>query len=83
MTFFGALLCAHYLHVLSNSVTGVELVGHVRVVLPGHSLADGGLHQSTQRGQHVDGRVDLAVVQLTVNVDLTWKKDFFFASVTI
>ena len=40
------------------------------MVLPGHSLADGALHQTRQRGQHVDGRIDLTVVQLTVDVDL-------------
>mmetsp|Transcript_38125 Transcript_38125/g.96425 ORF Transcript_38125/g.96425 Transcript_38125/m.96425 type:complete len:371 (-) Transcript_38125:560-1672(-) len=57
-------------HVLANGVVGVHLVGHLRVVLARHALADGRLHQAGQGGQHVDGGVDLAVVQLAVNVDL-------------
>ena len=40
------------------------------MVLARHALSDGGLHETTERGQHVDRRVDLPVVQLTVHVDL-------------
>lgn len=36
-----------------------QLVGHVSVVLPGHSLPDGRLHQTGQGWQHIDGWVDL------------------------
>lgn len=36
-----------------------QLVGDVAVVLPGHALPDGRLHQTGERGQHVDGGVDL------------------------
>ena len=60
----------HRLHVLADGVARVELVRHVRVVLPGHALADGGLHETRERRQHVDRRVDLSVVQLTIYVDL-------------
>lgn len=41
------------------------------MILSRHALADGGLHQTGQRRQHVDGRVDLAIVQLSVDVDLS------------
>ena len=47
-----------------------QLIGDVRVVLARHALADGRLHETRQRRQHVDGRVDLPVVQLPVHVDL-------------
>lgn len=36
-----------------------QLIGDVSVVLPGHSLPDGRLHQTWQWRQHVDGRVNL------------------------
>ncbi|KAI0564002.1 hypothetical protein FGB62_31g125 [Gracilaria domingensis] len=61
----------HGNHILSNGVAGVQLIGHVTVVPARHALADGGLHQTRQRRQHVDGRVDLTVVQLAIQVDLT------------
>ena len=59
-----------HLHVLADGVVRVELVADVAVVLARHTLADGRLHQPRERGQHVDRRVDLPVVQLPVDVDL-------------
>jgi hypothetical protein len=44
---------------LTYGIAGVELVGHVAVILPCHALANGGLHESRQRRQHVDRRIDL------------------------
>ena len=41
------------------------------MILPGHSLPNGRLHQSGERGQNVDWGIDLSVVELTVDVDLT------------
>lgn len=52
----------HRLHVLADGVASVQLVGNVGVVLTGHALADGGLHQTGERWQHVHWRVDLSVV---------------------
>jgi len=46
-----SLLADHRLRgldVLANGVAGVQLVGNVRVVLPGHALANGRLHQPRQ-----------------------------------
>lgn len=41
------------------------------MVHSGHALANGRLHESTQRWQHVDGGIDLSVVQVSVNENLT------------
>lgn len=48
-----------------------QLVRDISVVLPGHPLTDGGLHQTGQRGQHIDGWVDLKDRYRTV-----WIKQF-------
>ena len=40
------------------------------MVLPRHSLANGGLHETTEGRQNVDWRVDLTIVELSVDVDL-------------
>ena len=36
-----------------------------------HSFSNGRLHQSRQRRQHVDWRVDLSIVKLPVHIDLS------------
>ena len=41
------------------------------MILPREFLSDGTLHQSGQRRQDVDRRVDLPVVELTVDEDLS------------
>lgn len=48
-----------------------QLVGHVSVILPGQLLSNSTLHQSRERRKNVDGWVDLLVVQLSINRDLT------------
>lgn len=40
------------------------------MVLASHTRSNGGLHQTRQRGEHVDRGEDLLVVQLSVQVDL-------------
>jgi len=40
------------------------------VILSGKLLSDSRLHESGKRGQDVDGRVDLPVVELTIDEDL-------------
>lgn len=40
------------------------------MVVARHALPDGRLHEAGEGGEHVDGREDLAVVQLPVQVDL-------------
>lgn len=43
---------------------------YLSMVLSGHALTDGRFHKTRQRGKHVDGWVDVLVVQLTLNVNL-------------
>mmetsp|Transcript_7110 Transcript_7110/g.17954 ORF Transcript_7110/g.17954 Transcript_7110/m.17954 type:complete len:561 (+) Transcript_7110:182-1864(+) len=62
----------HGARVLADGVVGVELVGDVGVVCARHALADAGLHQAAEGRQHVDGRVDLPVVQRPVHEDLAF-----------
>lgn len=57
--------------VTTDGVLGVQLVGHIGVVLTGAALTDSGLHQTGQRRQHVNGWPDTLVVKLTINEDLT------------
>jgi hypothetical protein len=40
------------------------------VVLAGKLFADGTLHETRQGRQHVDGRIDLPVVELTIDENL-------------
>ena len=47
------------------------MVGDIGVVLPGHALPNGRLHEPGQRRQYVDRGEHLSVVELTVHVDLT------------
>lgn len=61
--------------VLTHRVKVVQLVGDGGVILTCEHLAvvvdaDGGLHETGQRRQHVDWWVDLAVVKVAVNEDL-------------
>ena len=48
-----------------------HLVGNITVVLAGHAFTDRRLHETRQRGEHVDRGVDLTVVELAIDVDLT------------
>jgi hypothetical protein len=56
--------------VSANGVFGIELVGHVRVVLPSAARTDGRFHETGKRRKDVDGRVDALVVELAINEDL-------------
>lgn len=38
----------------------------------GHSLTNGGFHESGQGWEHIDGWIDLPVVQVSINEDLTF-----------
>ena len=42
------------------------------MILTGHALTDGRLHETRERGKDVDRGVDTLVVELTVNEDLTF-----------
>ena len=60
----------HGCRVTADGVFRVQLVRHIAVVAASELLADGALHQTTETGQDVDGRVDLSVVQLAIDEDL-------------
>mmetsp|Transcript_14434 Transcript_14434/g.58454 ORF Transcript_14434/g.58454 Transcript_14434/m.58454 type:complete len:151 (-) Transcript_14434:1107-1559(-) len=62
--------CLHCNDVLANGVSSVELVGDVRVVFSCHPFADRRLHQTRQGRKDVDGRVDLSVMELSIEIDL-------------
>lgn len=64
-------ICKRKVMVKKKQMQTHQLVGDIGVVLTGHALTDGGLHQTRQRWQHVDWRVDLPVMQLTVDVNLS------------
>lgn len=42
------------------------------MVFAGAAFADGGFHEAGEGGEDVDGRVDAAVVEGTVDVDLAF-----------
>lgn len=41
------------------------------MILSGELLANGGFHESRERGKDVDGWVNLSVVKLSIDSDLT------------
>jgi hypothetical protein len=49
-----------------------QLVRDISVILSGELLSDSRLHKSRKGWQDVDGRVDLLVVELTINEDLAF-----------
>jgi hypothetical protein len=57
--------------VTTNGVFGVQLVRDVGMVLAGATLADSGFHQPGERWQDVNWWVNTAVVELTINEDLS------------
>ena len=65
----------HGQRVFTRGVEGVHLREDGWMIVTGELMAvlfdtDGRLHQTRQRGEHIDGRVDLPVVQGVVNEDL-------------
>lgn len=49
-----------------------QLIGHVTVVLSGETFTNSTLHQSGERWEHIDRRIDLSVVKLTIDEDLAF-----------
>mmetsp|Transcript_29901 Transcript_29901/g.56072 ORF Transcript_29901/g.56072 Transcript_29901/m.56072 type:complete len:340 (-) Transcript_29901:549-1568(-) len=63
--------CLHCPCVLADGVVGIQLIGHIWMIIPRHALSDARLHQSAEGRQHVDGWIDLPVVQGSVHKDLS------------
>jgi hypothetical protein len=66
----------HGQSILARSIERVHLSEDGWMIISGELMSvllntDGRLHQTGQRGQHIDGRVDLPVVEGVVNEDLT------------
>ena len=62
--------CLHCCSVLRSRIIGIQLVGDRRVIFS--VLLDSLLHEPGERRKHVDGRIDLFVVQLTIDEDLSF-----------
>ena len=62
--------CLHGSSVLGSCVVSIKLVGNWSVVFS--VLFNGFLHQSGQRWQDVDWRVNLFIVQLSIDEDLSF-----------
>lgn len=58
--------CLHSLSIPTHRLVSLQLVRYLRMVQPSHAFADTRLHQSTERRQHIDRRLDLSVVDLSV-----------------
>ena len=43
------------------------------MVFAGVAFSNGGFHKARERWEHVDGRIDTFVVELTVDEDLTFR----------
>lgn len=61
--------CLHGCSIFGSCVVSVELVGNWSVVLS--VLLNGLLHETGERGEDVDGWIDLLVVQLPIYEDLS------------
>lgn len=48
-----------------------QLVRYIRMIFPGHALADSRFHETRERWKYVYRRIDLSVMKLPVNVNLT------------
>ena len=57
--------------VLTHSIESIHLVGNTGVVASGHLITDSVLHETGQGRQHIDWRVDVLLVHVLIDVDLT------------
>mmetsp|Transcript_86354 Transcript_86354/g.171429 ORF Transcript_86354/g.171429 Transcript_86354/m.171429 type:complete len:388 (-) Transcript_86354:419-1582(-) len=73
LIFTQSLLTYNRLHgtgVLTNGIVGIQLIRNVWMICPSHALTNTRFHQAAQRWEHIDWRVNLAIVQRPVNEDL-------------
>lgn len=61
----------HGLSILTHGVERVHLVADGWVILSGHALTNSVLHQTGERWQDVDWWIDVSLVHLSIDVDLT------------
>ena len=47
-------------HKIVKRVRTNQLIRHISMIFARHSFTNGGLHQSRQRGEHIDRGIDLS-----------------------
>jgi hypothetical protein len=62
----------HGLSIFTLSVESIHLVGDIWVINSGHAGTNSTLHQSGQRWQHIDWRIDTSLMHVSVDIDLTF-----------
>jgi hypothetical protein len=60
------------LGIFTLSVESIHLVGDIWVINSCHASTNSTLHQSGQRWQHIDWRIDTSLIHVSVDVDLTF-----------
>jgi hypothetical protein len=63
--------CLHSKGVLTLSIKGIHLIGDLRMIWSSHTFTDSTLHQSGERGEHIDRWVDTLLMHLSIDIDLT------------
>mmetsp|Transcript_17100 Transcript_17100/g.39297 ORF Transcript_17100/g.39297 Transcript_17100/m.39297 type:complete len:306 (-) Transcript_17100:472-1389(-) len=63
----------HSHDILTHSIRSIKLVRNGTVIVSGHTFSDGGLHQTRQRRKNVDRRENTLGVQLTIQVNLSFR----------
>mmetsp|Transcript_13236 Transcript_13236/g.27456 ORF Transcript_13236/g.27456 Transcript_13236/m.27456 type:complete len:441 (-) Transcript_13236:62-1384(-) len=65
----------HGLHghdIFPHGITGVQLIGNGTMIGTSHAFTNGGLHETGQGGQDVNGREDPLGMQLTIQINLSF-----------
>jgi hypothetical protein len=62
----------HGLGIFTLSVECIHLVGDIWVINSCHASTNSTLHQSGQRWQHIDWRIDTSLMHVSVDIDLTF-----------
>jgi hypothetical protein len=62
----------HGLCIFTLSVKCVHLVGNIWVIHSGHAGTNSTLHQSGERWQHIDWRIDTSLVHVSININLSF-----------
>ena len=62
----------HGLGIFTLGVNSVHLVGNIWVIHSCHASTNSTLHQSWERWQHIDWRIDTSLMHVSVDVDLSF-----------
>jgi len=64
--------CLHGLSIFTNGIECIKLVRHFWVINSSETFSDSRLHETRERGQHIDWWIDLSVVEISINENLTF-----------